>query len=293
MLRKGVFAASLSIINDDLTLNIESTIKHAENLIKGGLHGVFFFGSTGQSQLISISEKKNLISKISTHKLRKNFFIGTGCNSINENLDLIKYCIEYGFDTFLVMPPAYYKNNSDEGVFKFYEILIENNPKAKIILYNFEKLSGYLFSVEIVKKLNENFPKSIIGIKDSSYNIYEKLKLPNFLVFPGSEKYLYKGLSNGSDGCISATANLTYALSRKVFDDFEKKIEQTVNDKLMQVRSVFDKFNLIPAIHAVYEIDNQEYGNLIPPLKKLQNPEKIELIDALKDLEFLMKKRAA
>ena len=55
MLRKGVFAASLSIINDDLTLNIESTIKHAENLIKGGLHGVFFFGSTGQSQLISIS----------------------------------------------------------------------------------------------------------------------------------------------------------------------------------------------------------------------------------------------
>ena len=201
----------------------------------------------------------------------------------------MKYCIEYGFDTFLVMPPAYYKNNSDEGVFKFYEILIENNPKAKIILYNFEKLSGYLFSVEMVKKLNKNFPKSIIGIKDSSYNIYEKLKLQNFLVFPGSEKYLYKGLSNGSDGCISATANLTYALSRKVFDDFEK-IEQTVNDKLMQVRSVFDKFNLIPAIHAVYEIDNQEYGNLIPPLKKLQNPEKIELIDALKDLEFLMKK---
>ena len=67
MLRKGVFAASLSIINDDLTLNIESTIKHAENLIKGGLHGVFFFGSTGQSQLISISEKKNLISKISEY----------------------------------------------------------------------------------------------------------------------------------------------------------------------------------------------------------------------------------
>ena len=93
MLRKGVFAASLSIINDDLTLNIESTIKHAENLIKGGLHGAFFFGSTGQSQLISISEKKNLISKKSTHKLRKNFFIGTGCTSINENLDLIKYKI--------------------------------------------------------------------------------------------------------------------------------------------------------------------------------------------------------
>ena len=82
-------------------------------------------------------------------------------------------------------------------------------------------------------------------------------------------------------------------MSRKVFDDFEKKIEQTVNDKLMQVRSVFDKFNLIPAIHAVYEIENQEYGNLLPPLKKLQNSEKKELIDRLKDLDFFNEKKAA
>ena len=89
MLKRGVYAASLSVLNKDLTLNVEATISHAENLIKDGLHGCFFQGSTSQAQLISKTEKMELISKISTHKLRKQFFLGTGCNSLNENIELI------------------------------------------------------------------------------------------------------------------------------------------------------------------------------------------------------------
>ena len=89
----------------------------SESAIRSGLHGVFFFGSTGQSQLISTNEKKELIAKISSHKLRKQFFLGTGNNSLNENIDLIKYGMEYDFREFLIMPPAYYKGNTDEGSF--------------------------------------------------------------------------------------------------------------------------------------------------------------------------------
>ena len=58
MIKNGVYAASLSILNSDKSLDTKSTINHAESAIKSGLHGVFFFGSTGQSQLVSISEKK-------------------------------------------------------------------------------------------------------------------------------------------------------------------------------------------------------------------------------------------
>ena len=288
MLRKGVFAASLSIINDDLTLNIESTIKHAENLIKGGLHGAFFFGSTGQSQLISISEKKNLISKISTHKLRKNFFIGTGCNSINENLDLIKYCIEYGFDTFLVMPPAYYKNNSDEGVFKFYKILIENNPKAKIILYNFEKLSGYKFSLDCIKKLVSKYPQQIVGVKDSSYNLYENLKIDNFSIMPGSESKLLRGLELGCSGIITATTNVTGSLAREVYDNFNSNFQQSSNKKLCAVRSVFDNYNLISSLHTLMMQKSLLFKNLLPPLRLLNETEESELLSNLKKLNFNM-----
>ena len=90
MIKKGIYAASLSVLNENGMLNINETILHAESAIRSGLHGIFFFGSTGQSQLISINEKKEFISKISNHKLRKQFFLGTGCNSLNDNIDLIK-----------------------------------------------------------------------------------------------------------------------------------------------------------------------------------------------------------
>ena len=230
MIKNGIYAAGLSVLKEDMSLDTQATIAHAESAIKNGLHGVFFFGSTGQSQLISISEKKDLISKTATSKFRDKFYIGTGVNSLNDNLDLIRYSMEYGFKTFLIMPPAYYKGNTDEGIYNFYSEIISRAPKIKIILYNFEKLSGYLFNTEIVKKLVAKFPKQIIGCKDSSYNLFENLKIPDFKMFPGSEAKLLNGLELGCSGCISAVTNLTHSLARKVFDDFEKNKKQSVNE---------------------------------------------------------------
>ena len=293
MIKKGVYAAGLSILNEDLSLNVEATIAHANHLISSGLHGVFFFGSTGQSQLISLSEKKNLISKIGSHKLKKQFFVGTGSNSLKENINLIKYAMEYEFRDFLIMPPAYYKGNTDEGVFNFYSLIISAAPKIKIVLYNFEKLSGYKFSADIVKKLVKTFPNNIIGCKDSSYNLFENLKLPNFLMFPGSEAKLLKGLELGSSGCISAVTNVTHVLSRKVFDDFENKSSQTANDKLIEVRETFDNYNLISALHSYLSVKDKEFENLLPPLILLSQDKKKELITKLDNLKFRAEKNLA
>ena len=119
-------------------------------------------------------------------------------------------------------------------------MLIIAAPKVKIIIYNFEKLSGYKFSVKMVTKLVKNFPENIIGCKDSSYNLFETLKIPNFLIFPGSETKLLKGLELGCAGCISAVTNVTHSLARKVFDDFEKKKNKNYIKKLILVRETFD-----------------------------------------------------
>ena len=293
MITRGIYSATCSILNDDFSLNVDATIAHAASTIKNGLHGAIFFGSTGQSQLISISEKKNLISKIASHKLRKNFFLGTGCNSLKETVDLVKYGFEYSFKDFLIMPPAYYKGNTDEGVFNFYSSIISKVPKIKIILYNFELLSGYKFSVESVTKLVTSFPDNIIGCKDSTSNLFEHLKLPNFLMFPGTEKKLLKGLELGNSGIISAICNVTAPLARKVFDDFEKKKEQTQNDKLIAVRNVFDKYNLISALHSYMSTKDGNFKNLLPPLVLLNSNEKKELINKLDNLKFEFKKNLA
>ena len=293
MIKKGIYAASLSILNHNRTLDIQGTIDHAVNAIKNGLHGVFFFGSTGQSQLISMNEKKEFISKISNHKMRRQFFLGTGNNSLNENIDLIRYAMEFDFKDFLIMPPAYYKGNTDEGVFDFYSRIIKAAPKIKIILYNFEKLSGYKFSVNSVNTLVKAFPKNIVGCKDSSYNLFETLKIKNFLMFPGSETKLLKGLELGCAGCISAVTNVTHYLARQVFDDFEEKKVQTKNRQLIAVREVFDQYNLISALHSFHSIKDENYKNILPPLTLLSEEKQKELIEKLDKLKFTGKKNLA
>jgi Dihydrodipicolinate synthase/N-acetylneuraminate lyase len=178
---KGIYAASLSILDENLALNINKTIKHAESIINLGCHGVAIFGSTGQAQLISISEKIQLINKLSNSKYKEKFIIGSGLNSLSETINLMKISSSLNFKKFLIMPPAYYKYGDDE-VINYYSKIIENIKDCKIILYNFEKLCGYKFSKKVVEELAKKFPEQIVGIKDSSYNLFETLKIKNFSI---------------------------------------------------------------------------------------------------------------
>ena len=282
---KGIYAATLSILNEDLSLNIEKTIFHVESIINQGCHGVVFFGSTGQAQLIPVSEKINLLNSISTNKNKDKFIIGTGLNSLVETINLMKISISLNFNKFLIMPPAYYKYG-DKEVISFYSKIIEQVPDAEIILYNFEKLSGYKFSISCVEELAKKFPKQIIGVKDSSYNLFENLKIANFSVLPGSETKLLKGLQLGCDGIITATCNITATLTRKVYDDFIQNKDQSVNEKLCKVRTIFDGYNLISAVHSLMAQTDKSYSNILPPLSILNNKDCQKLIEDLKKIDF-------
>ena len=285
---KGIYAASLSLLNEDLVLDYEKTISHAENIIDNGCHGVVFFGSTGQSQLISLSEKIQLINHLPNSKYKEKFIIGTGLNSLSDTINLMKISKTLHFNKFLIMPPAYYKYG-DEEVINFYTKIINEIGDCKILLYNFEKLSGYKFSVECVVKLAEKFPKQIIGVKDSTYNLYESLKINNFSVMPGSETKLLKGLELGCSGIITATTNVTSALARDVYDNFLMKSSKDLNEKLCNVRLAFEKYNLISGLHSFMSEKNKIYNNILPPLKLLAETDKKELLSNLSNLEFNVK----
>ena len=284
----GIFAATMSVLNSDLTLNVDKTIGHAEMLIDQGCHGTAIFGSTGQSQLISISEKIDLLNKLSESKYKDKHLIGTGLNSLGETINFMKVASSLNFKKFLIMPPAYY-NYSDIGVIEFYTRIINSIPECKIILYNFEKLCGYKFSIECVKELVKKFPKQIVGVKDSSYNLFENLKLDNFSIFPGSELKLLKGLELGCSGVITATCNVTAEMSRRVYDDFHSGTKQSLNQKLCDVRNAFDKYNLISGLHSYCAQADKIYKNILPPLSLLNKSDEKNLMNALKDLNFTNK----
>ena len=281
----GIYAASMSIFNDDLSLNVAKTIQHSEQLIDEGCHGVAIFGSTGQAQLISISEKIELLNKLSSSKYKEKFIIGTGLNSLTETINLMKVSISLSFKRFLIMPPAYYKYGHAD-VINFYSKIIEALSDCEIVLYNFEKLCGYKFDIPTIKELVKKFPKQIIGIKDSTYNIFEELKLKNFSVLPGSETKLIKGLKVGCSGIITATCNVTAGLSRKVYDDFIRDKSETDNKKLCDVREAFENYNLISGIHAYYSTRDMIYKNVLPPLNLLGKNEYQDLERNLISLNF-------
>jgi len=285
---KGIFAATMSILDENLELDSNKTILHAENLINQGCHGVAVFGSTGQAQLIPINEKITLLNKLSTNKYKEKYLIGTGLNSLVETINLMKVSYSLGFKNFLIMPPAYYKYG-DKEVVNFYSRIVDAVPESRIILYNFEKLCGYKFSKLCVEELAKKFPNQIVGVKDSSYNLYENLKIENFSVFPGSELKLLKGLEIGCSGIITATCNVTASLARKVYDDFFAKKQQTHNEKLCNVRKVFDQFNLISGLHSFFMNKNKIYENILPPISLLSSSDRKKLFDDLKKFDFKLK----
>ena len=288
----GIYAASMSILNEDLTLNIKKTIKHAEMVIDNGCHGAAIFGSTGQAQLIPVYEKINLLNHLVQSKHKEKYIIGTGFNSLGETINLMRVAKSLNFKKFLIMPPAYYKYG-DKEVIEFYSKIAEAIPDSEIILYNFEKLCGYKFSIECIEKLVSKYPNNIVGVKDSSYNLFENLKIDNFSVLPGSESKLLKGLELGCTGIITATCNATSELARKVYDDFQNGNEQKANQKLCDVRSAFEKYNLISGLHTYFGKNNASYKNLLPPLSILNSGEAEELYTNLERLNFSTKSSLA
>tara|TARA_Y100000817_G_C16730502_1_gene487780 strand:- start:8 stop:892 length:885 start_codon:yes stop_codon:yes gene_type:complete len=288
----GIFAASMSVINSDLSLNIEKTIDHAEKLINQGCHGTAIFGSTGQAQLIPISEKIRLLNKLSETNHKHKHLIGTGLNSLNETINFLKISTSLNLKNFLIMPPAYYKYD-DKDAINFYTKIVESVPDSKIVLYNFEKLCGYKFSIESIEELVKRFPNNIVGVKDSSYNLFEKLRIDNFSIMPGSESKLLKGLELGCAGIITATCNVTAQLARRVYDDFFSNKDQIYNQKLKDVRTEFEKYNLISALHTFKSKEDKAYRNLLPPLDILNTKDDNNLMQNLKKLNFQINSKLA
>lgn len=140
--------------------------------------------------------------------------MGTGSCALQEAIRLTKASVNAGIYTLLVIPPFYYKQQSDESVLRYYAELIASvdEPRLRIVFYNFPKLSGYNFSLRILQELKQRFGDIAAGIKDSSgdwENMFSITKnVPDFMVYSGTEIMLLDILREGGAGYITASANV-------------------------------------------------------------------------------------
>lgn len=289
-MEKAVYSAVLTPFNKDLSIDKKLFISHCEFLLKNNI-SLAPLGTTGEANSVSVSEKIDLIKIISSSDLPKEkIIIGTGNTSFVDASLLTKTAVENKIYSVLLLPPFYYKNVSDEGVYQYYKQII-NTVKSKnlrVFLYNIPQVSGVTISIDLVNRLKKEFSDTITGIKDSSGNFentkkYKEIK--NFIVYPGSEKFLYDGLHIGCSGCISATTNVNIEAT-KLINSFDKSDGESINKKIKAVRDVFEKYPVIAALKATKIKEDSNWSNIRPPLVALSDQQKSNLAKDLKDINF-------
>ena len=292
-LTSGIYPASMSVLNNDLSLNAPQTVQHAEKLISFGCEGAILGGTTGMSAYLSIQDKMNLIEEAGKSSQKEKMIIGPATTSLLDTASLINFAKNKGLNRFLCQPCAYGWpgiKNKDEAIYSYFSALLKRTGTCEIIFYNYPQLVGVDFSVKIVERLVHAYKDVFIGLKDSgSDDLYKKIKIKNFRVFVGSEKRLESAIKEGCSGAlISATVNIhsQAQLAIKVFENFKKGKDSEYNEQLVKVRSVFDSFNLIEGLHTLYAQKNPIYKNILPPLRLLNRKDKTKLFGELEKLNF-------
>ena len=289
-MEKAVYSAVLTPFKKDLTIDTKLFISHCEFLLKNNI-SLAPLGTTGEANSISVSEKIDLIKTLASSDLPKEkIIIGTGNTSFVDAALLTKTAVENKIYSVLLLPPFYYKNVSDEGVYQYYKEIINivKSNNLRVFLYNIPQVSGVTISIDLVNRLKKEFSDLITGIKDSSGNFentkkYKEIK--NFIVYPGSEKFLYDGLQIGCSGCISATTNVNIEAA-KLINTFDKTEGESINKKIKSVRDVFEKYPVIAALKATKIKEDSNWSNIRPPLVALSDQQRSNLVKDLKDVNF-------
>ena len=291
----GAWAASLTPLNADLSIDHPALAAHMRWLLSQGAGGVAVLGTTGEANSFSVAERLELIATLAKAGFAsERVIIGTGCCAAPDTIALTRAALEAGFANVMMLPPFYYKNVSEEGVFQSFARAIEavNDPRLRVIIYDFPLMTGLTISTALLARLRAAFDGVVVGVKNSSgawAAMEEALaQLPGFKVFAGTEQFLLPTLRAGGPGCISATANVTIG----ALADLAARERDTDAEKLQaeatRVRLALQQF---PAIAALKELLAQASGrdawrNLRPPLVNLDAAQMRALSAATADLRL-------
>mgnify|MGYP001332950522 CR=1 FL=1 len=259
-------------------------ISHCSWLLENGCDGINILGTTGEAN--SLNNKQRIaLMKFSSSRLNLNkLMVGTGTPSLSETISLTETADDLGYKVALVLPPYYYKPATNLGLFDWYKTLHMklNARKIKVFFYNFPQMTGIQIPIEIIKKLNQLFPERFTGIKDSSGDLsycHELSKISQFSVFPSSEVSIGEAHKCNFSGCISATANQTSSLCAIAWENRANK-NITLIGKIKVIRERIASDSLIASIKFLVSLKtkNKEWCNILPPLNKLNNDRKEELL---------------
>jgi 4-hydroxy-tetrahydrodipicolinate synthase len=254
---------------------IESCLKH---IARKGAHGVLLAGTTGEGPSLSVEERVILFRSAVNSAAGLKLLAGTGAVSLTDTIAITRLAFDAGIDAVVIIPPFFYRNASDDGLFAFYEeVLLRAVPgTGQVLLYHNPGVAGIGLSVDLVKRLVDAHPGRITGIKDSSNDLEHSIRLiseaPGLNVLVGDDRILHAALAAGGAGSITLVNNLFADLSRAVFDSVRAgRPADEAQTRLVQAYSQFEGFSSrIPAVKSILKAGRIITNDAVrPPLSAL------------------------
>ena len=289
---RGVLVPILTPFNDDMSVAADLYVAHAKWLLEQGCAGLVPFGTTGEALSVGIDERIAAVRALVDAGIDPALIVpGTGLSNVTDTARLSRACLGLGCSGVMTLPPFYYKDVSEEGLYRHFVRLIRAiGEDARIFLYHIPPIAIVGIPVTLAARLHAEFPRQIIGIKDSSGdwdNTRALLGIDGLVVYPGSELPLVDALELGAPGCISATANLNGAAIARLIEAYFDTDTERVTDLQQGVkrfRLLLQDYAPIPAQKRLLALvtGEQRWANVRPPLVEMPEAKGRELLDTLR-----------
>jgi 4-hydroxy-tetrahydrodipicolinate synthase len=277
---QGIVAPALTALTDNFRIDQKRTIAHFEWLLENGCDGLVVFGTTSEANSFSLAERRRFLDQVVEAGIEpQKLLVGTGCCALPDSVELTEHAIQVGCAGVLTLPPFYYKQLAEEGLFRYFASLIEgtSTDRLRLYLYHIPPIAIVHFSFSLIEKLLAHYPGIVAGIKDSSGDfentrqLIERFARSGLDVFPGSESTLLPALRIGAVGCISGVSNVSAPALQTILRTWQSAGAEARQKVVNQVRQVFQGYPLIAALKAVISKMRQEptWKNLRPPLTPL------------------------
>ena len=271
----GVFAAVLTPLTQALEPDTSLFTTHCHWLISQGCDGLVPLGTTGEGNSLSVSQRLRLIESCAQSGIpAARFIIGSGSCALADAVELTRAAVRADAAGVLVLPPFYYKEPSQDGLFRFFSEIIQRvgDRRLRIYLYHFPQLSTVPITTSLIQRLIAAYPETIAGLKDSSgdwsYSANLIKEFPALDIFSGNEQYLLANLHAGGAGCISANVNVSAALAQAVCLAWrEGQDAERIQKELDDVRIVLQEYPIPSALKHLMSVitGNPGWNNILPP----------------------------
>lgn len=295
---QGVHCAAATPVTADRRPDLPLFVTHCRALLAEGCHGIALLGTTGEANSFAVADRKALVdTAIDNGIAAETLLPGTSTPAISETIDLTRHAVQAGTKGVVLLPPYYYKDVSDEGLFRFYASVIDGvgDDRLRVVLYHIPQVTHVPIGHELIDRLMTAFPRIVCGIKDSSGDL-ENMKamcgrFPALGVLSGADPLMLPVLQMGGAGCITSTSNLRADALRVVWDGWNdpgKAAEVEAAQKRINAwRNLSNTHVQLPTIKTMLARarNNQGWLNVMPPLVELGDAERRDVWDRMARLD--------